>query len=362
MRIAVLGGGNNIHTARWVTSIAARGIDVLLLTQHSPLPIDWGERTEIEVLPHRGMAGYALNAPAIRRALARYKPDLLHAHYAGGYGLSALLSGFRPRLISVWGADVYDVPEVSPFHRWLIRKILRSSDKLTSTSHVMAAQVRKLGIEEPITVVAFGIDTDKFRPAPPRLRDGAIRIGMVKTMAHKYGVDTLLSAFALLHADSELQARGIALSLQLVGGGPQTAELQALARDLAIGTEVEFTGQISHDAIPGYLQGFDIYAAPSRLDSESFGVAIIEASACGLPVVVSDAGGLPEVVDDGVTGYVVPRERPDLLCAKLKCLVLDEDLRTRFGEAGRKRVQRDYEWSICVDQMMAVYSGMLAAA
>ena len=63
------------------------------------------------------------------------------------------------------------------------------------------------------------------------------------------------------------------------------------------------------------LNHFDIYTAVRRLDSESFGVAVREVSACGLPVVISNAGGLPEVVIEGKTGLVVERESgSDRLC------------------------------------------------
>ena len=65
-----------------------------------------------------------------------------------------------------------------------------------------------------------------------------------------------------------------------------------------------------HTSVPQELARLDIYVALSRMDSESFGVAIIEAGVAGRPVVVSDAGGLPEVTIDGVTGLVVPREDP----------------------------------------------------
>ena len=67
-------------------------------------------------------------------------------------------------------------------------------------------------------------------------------------------------------------------------------------------------GAVPHKDVPRYLNQMDIYVAASRLDSESFGVAVLEASACELPVVVSNAGGLPEVVEDGVTGYIAPKE------------------------------------------------------
>jgi glycosyltransferase involved in cell wall biosynthesis len=108
---------------------------------------------------------------------------------------------------------------------------------------------------------------------------------------------------------------------------------------------------VAHAEVPAWLHRLDIYAAPSRLDSESFGVAVIEAGACGLPVVVSDAGGLPEVVRDGETGLVVPREDVPALQAALKRLALDPALRRRFGRAGRAHVERAYAWGQCVDLM-----------
>jgi glycosyltransferase involved in cell wall biosynthesis len=110
------------------------------------------------------------------------------------------------------------------------------------------------------------------------------------------------------------------------------------------------------------LHRLDIYAVPSRLDSESFGVAVIEAGACGLPVVVSDAGGLPEVVRDGETGLVVPRDDVPALQAALTSLVLDAALRERLGAQGREHVLREYEWGRCVDLMEAVYARTIARA
>jgi glycosyltransferase involved in cell wall biosynthesis len=123
---------------------------------------------------------------------------------------------------------------------------------------------------------------------------------------------------------------------------------------------VQFLGPVPHEDVPSVLAGFDVYAAISRDDSESFGVAIIEASACALPVIVSDAGGLPEVVDDQRTGSIIPRDDPAALAAELVRLGQDSELRERFGQAGAQRVRQLYEWSDCVDSMLAVYKQMIA--
>ena len=219
------------------------------------------------------------------------------------------LSGFKPTLLSVWGSDVFDFPRESAIKRRLLVWNLGRATAVASTSRVMATQVQALTPERHgIAVTPFGVNLDRFAPAPGREAARPLTLGIVKTLAHKYGVDLLLQAFAALLSDQEVTARQPDLRLRIVGDGPQRADLQALAQQLQILPRVDFTGAVPHEEVPAALHSFDIYAAPSRMDSESFGVAVVEASACALPVVVSDVGGLPEVVLNGLTGLVVPRE------------------------------------------------------
>ena len=361
MRLALLGPANSIHLQRWAAALASRGHAICVLSQHrcerSLLPA----AAKVVWLPHGGAAGYFLNAHRLRRALSAWRADLLNTHYASGYGTTAALSGFRPTLLSVWGSDVYDFPYESAFKGWLLRRNLRSATALASTSVAMAAQVRHLTPERnAVAVTPFGVDTSAFAPAAERGVAGRITIGTVKSLATKYGLDLLLRAFSGLMHDAEVQAMRCELRLLLVGDGPQRAALEALASELGIRQCTEFIGAVAHAEVPQWLNRLDIYCAPSRHDSESFGVAVIEASACGLPVVVSDVGGLPEVVRDGETGIVVGREDARALQAALKRLVADDGLRRRMGEAGRARVERDYAWDNCVDRMIACYESLLA--
>lgn len=362
MKVAFMAPASVVHTQRWVTSLAARGVDLLLLTQHAPgdWPVPSGVR--LQMLPFEGNKGYFLNALAARRALRDYGPDLINCHYASGYGTLASLCGRRPSLLSVWGSDVYDFPYQSAIAGRIVRHNLRHADRVASTSHVMAAQVRKLVPEVgEIDITPFGVECDRFVPMPQRRDDGAITIGTVKTLADKYGIDTLIDAFAALLREAsslpaELRER---LRLLLVGDGPERAALEARVDALGLRERVTFAGKVPHGDVPAWLNRLDIYVAASRLDSESFGVAIIEASSCELPVVVSDAGGLPEVVRDGVTGLVVPRNDPATLCTALKQLVTDAERRAEMGRAGRAMVQCEYEWERCVDHMLDCYTALL---
>lgn len=348
-RLLMLAPASVGHTQRWATALAGRGVDVLLATQHPDATWVPPAGVRVVVLPHRGTAGYFRNVPALRRLLRAERPELLHAHYASGYGTTAALAAWHPWLLSVWGSDVYEFPYTGVLQGWWLRRNLRQADAIASTSAAMAGQVRRLTpTRGAIAVTPFGIDTTCFAPAPAARPAGeGLVIGTVKALAPAYGVDLLLRAFARL----ETRPGEPAATLLIVGDGPQAAELRALAEALGIAARVRFAGPVPHAEVPAWLNRLDVFVAASRI--ESFGVAVLEASACARPVLVSDAGGLPEVVVDGETGLVVPRGDVAALAAALARLVADAALRRRLGEAGRRHVQQRYEWAGCVDHMLA---------
>jgi len=149
------------------------------------------------------------------------------------------------------------------------------------------------------------------------------------------------------------------MRLLIVGDGPQLNELKSLTEELKIDGNVNFTGFIKNKIIPEYLNRMDIYVAMSRMKSESFGVAIVEASACSLPVIVSDIGGLPEVIENGITGFLVESENVDAVSKALIKLIKDKNLREKMGNSGRKFVREKYEWSKCTEIMKSIYDRLM---
>ncbi len=364
MKLVFLAAANSIHTQRWVVALSRRGHEVTLLSQHAPQADVVMPGVSLELLPFKGGKGYFLNALHLRKRLRQIKPDLLNVHYASGYGTTAALSGFVPSLLSVWGSDVFDFPYESAWKARILRRNLLRATRLASTSHRMARQVHELmpSLATEVLITPFGVDCDLFCPKPNR-DPKLITIGTVKTLEHKYGIDVLIAAFELLRKDPRLMAADVAsrLRLLLVGGGVNRDGLETQVQSLGLQSCVTFAGAVRHDEVPQWLNRLDVYVAASRLDSESFGVAVIEASACGVPVVVSDVGGLPEVVDNGVTGLIVPREDAPALAQALARLLLDAALRERMGQAGRSSVVAKYAWAHCVDTMEAAYQATLQA-
>jgi len=103
------------------------------------------------------------------------------------------------------------------------------------------------------------------------------------------------------------------------------------------------------------LGSLDIFAILSILDSETFGVAAVEASACGIPVVATSVGGLPEVITAEKTGIIVPPKDTLGTAAALNRLISDEKLRIEMGINGRKKVEENYDWSANIAQMVSLY-------
>lgn len=354
-KIALLANIASIHTTRWANALSEKGYDIHLITQHRGGDL-LSERITVHYLPFQGNKGYFLNVPTLRKCLKKNKPDLLHAHYASGYGTLGRLSGFHPYILSVWGSDVYDFPYESSLRMRLIKKNLKAADLIASTSHVMAKQTHKIceGLSK-IHVTPFGIDINFFKPDKSRNHKEIITIGTVKTLAFKCGIDTLIKGFAetsntLITKDKCIASR---LRLLIVGGGEDRDSLEQLADSLGITDVTEFAGAVPYASVPNYLNMLDIYVAASRL--ESFGVAILEASSCSLPVIVSDVGGLPEVVEDGVTGIIIPKDNHHALAKAIEKLVINEDFRRKMGQAGLQRVIDHYTWEDSVSIMEEVY-------
>lgn len=355
MKIAYLAAKNSIHAVRWLNAMASSGHDVHLLTLHQGGdPLDG--RIRIYQMPFGPVSGYFLNAPWLIRKLMLIKPQLVHINYASGYGTLGTISGFHPRIISVWGSDVYEFPTRSRLARKLVAHTLRTADQITSTSQTMAEHTRRIfpGIRK-IEIIPFGIDVDKFHPDDRPVDSGVIVVGTVKSLAPLYGIDIMIKAFS--EAVRALRTRsadsGAKLRLYIAGDGPSRPELESLVQSLGLKEWTTFAGHLAHAEVPKALNRLNIFVNTS--DNESFGVAILEASSCGLPVIVSDVGGLPEVVEDGKTGFIVPRGDIKATAEAIVKLATNPDLRRKMGEAGRKRVGEMFCWKENVMTMEELY-------
>jgi glycosyltransferase involved in cell wall biosynthesis len=308
-------------------------------------------------LPFKRPFGAFLNYFHLKKLINVIKPDLLHVFEASQAGLLGRLINFKPSILSVYGSDVFDFPYKSFVHKHIIKKNLEHYNWICSTSNMMVKQVLKLSPNlKNISTTPFGVDTSVFQRSRSS-NNNYITIGTVKTLRYKYGIDILIKAFAtcyslVLNIQPSLASK---LRLMIVGDGTQLADLKQLALSLGISDKVDFVGYVKNKNVPDLLNEMDIFVALSRMKSETFGVAIVEASSFGLPVVVSNIGGLPEVVINNHTGLIVESENVEMASEAILKLVLDENIRKQYGINGRDFVRNKYEWNNCVNVMLNVH-------
>jgi glycosyltransferase involved in cell wall biosynthesis len=288
-----------------------------------------------------------------RRRLRRLAPDVVHAHYSVTHGVIAAASDFHPVVLSVWGTDVVSVRGLArPVYRLLNRYALRRADRVTSTSAFMMPLVENLtGRPVRIDQIPFGVELDVFtprdRPADDRRANDPFTVGYVKHLKPRYGPADLIEAAGLLVEEMP------DLRVVLAGGGELLPDLRRQVTGLGLEGRVEFLGRVPHDQVPDLMRSFDVFVNPSVVP-ESFGVAILEASAVGVPVIATAVGGVPEVTIDETTALMIEPDRPDQLATALRRLYADPDLRARLGAAGRSFVAERYQWDDNVSQMESV--------
>lgn len=367
MKILLLFDCNSVHTIKWATSLASRGLSVSVFSLNKCKVTDYDNFPFIEIYDNDTVnttriegafnkIKYLKVLPRLKKIIKKTKPDIVHAHYASSYGFLGSLCFFYPFVLSVWGADVFSFPRKSFLHKQILKFNLNRADKILSTSHIMANET-SLYTDKKIEVTPFGIDLNKFKPQKGEtlFKDNDIVLGTIKTLEEKYGIRYLINSFKIVSD----KYKHLPLKLLIVGGGSLKDDLKRMTKYLDIEKKVIFTGKVPFEKIPLYHNMLSIYVSLSIFDSESFGVAIIEASACEKPVIVSDVGGLPEVVAQGVTGIVVPNKNISKIVEAMEKLIIDEQLRINLGKAGRERVRDKYNWNDNLQQMISIYKKLL---
>ncbi len=199
-----------------------------------------------------------------------------------------------------------------------------------------------------IHVVPNGIDDSVFAP---HLDDADTAnpstILMVGCATHK-GIFTMLEAF-----DAIGDAIGDA-KLIIAGGGPQSAEADAIARRSRHASRIALIGGIARERMPGLIAECDIVAVPSF--GEPYGMVVLEAMASGKPVVASDAGGIPFLLGTQETLFA-PGDHPAL--AEIIIGLLRDPARARtIGAANRRRVVEQFTWEAATTKLVSAYEAV----
>ena len=269
---------------------------------------------------------------AMRRAVRRHQPAVIHAHWIIPQGIVARLAAPRvPMIVTTLGGDLYALND--PLSRALKRRVLRRAAAVTVMSEDMRERAIKLGANPDTThVMPMGAATKAFAAAAdaaPRERSAAVELLAVGRLVEKKGFGILLDAVRSLDPTQ--------WHLTVVGDGP----LRSTLEDAATGLPVTFVGQLSRAELAAADAKADIAVFPSVRaasgDQDGLPVALLEAMAAGCAVVVSDLPGLADAVVDGESGLIVANGDSGALAAALQRLLAQRDDIAHLGAGARER-------------------------
>lgn len=358
-KILLLADINSEHTQKWALGLADHGFKIGIysfnrsgydwIKQHPNITVLYQteEKPQSESLFTK--FSYIRHVKPLKKAIQQFKPDILHAHYATSYGLVGALSGFHPFIISAWGTDVMKFPEQHIINRSILKYNLSKADVLCATSETIKTYIHQV-LSKPVEVIPFGVDLNKFKPlkVSSLFAEQQRVIGCVKSLKSVYNIDVVIKAFKLL------KDKGVEnIKLLIVGDGSLKGELQNLVKELHLESEVVFSGRISQEEIPKYLNMLDVLVNVSEY--ESFGVSVVEAMACEIPVVVTNVGGLKEVVDSRNIGALVGVGDVDETADAVLEILNHENLRESRVRLAKEKVKKYYNWDENLKSMEQIY-------
>ena len=299
----------------------------------------------------------------LRRWLRRTGAEVVNAHApVPGLGdLAVAMSGKRPAVLTYHAGSMHKgLPGsgaadrlIGFYERRVLPRVLRRARVLVPVSPVSLASGQAHSVQ-----ITPGVDLARFTPGEPAStrRRTVVYLGRMDRSSAWKGVDVLLRAFAELAADLP------DVRLRLIGGGDARADQLALAGRLGIADRVDAPGESTGPELVHELRTAALLVLPSLTESESFGMALVEAMACGTPVVGSAVGGIPHVVTDGANGLLVPPGDAPALAAACRRILTDPRLADRLAEAGLARVQQDFSWPVLTDRYLQLFRSLIGVS
>lgn len=293
------------------------------------------------------------------------KLDVLHMHYAIPHAASAFLAReiykserYLPFVTTLHGTDITLVGSRASFLP-VTRFSIAQSDAVTAISDYLAAETARTFGYDQVEVIPNFINAQDYQ----RRENAALRAELapngeqllihVSNFRPVKRISDCVRAFAALRRRTK-----VAVRLVMCGDGPERQSAEKLAAELGVAADVLFVGSVPN--IADYLSVAEVLLLPS--DTESFGLAALEAMACEVPVIATCTGGLPEVVRDGETGFLVPVGDTEAMADHAARLIDAPQLLRETGRRARAWAIGQFSTDRVIPQYEALYQRVVGEA
>jgi glycosyltransferase involved in cell wall biosynthesis len=293
------------------------------------------------------------------RNLHRAKPiDVIHAHAALPCGHAAALLSSRlniPFVVTIHGLDVFHTCYLGGIPAAWRRKVSVDVYRKARTVICISGRVQEIlktgtSADTCSTVVYNGVNPSLFLPVEVGQSDPEILI--VGNLLRSKGHELVLRALANLRRPFPK------LRCRIIGEGPDSAQFEAVVRDLGIGQQVQFVGRQSRSEVAEAMRRCSVFVLPSR--NEGLGCVYLEAMSSGKPVIGCRGQGIDEVIEHGKNGWLIPADGLEQLVQGLSALLGSPELCTRIGTAARQTILEKLTLSHQAQHLARIYRQAVA--
>lgn len=361
-------GGSGVVATELGKALADHGHQVHFVTYNQPARLDFFSENlfyhEVSVsqYPLFDYPPYELALASKLVDVVRFeKLDILHVHYAIPHASAAFMAkqilltyGIHiPVVTTLHGTDITLVGKDRTY-KPVVTFSINQSDGVTAVSqHLKEDTFRFFEIENEIRVIPNFIDLKRFSMKAKDHFKKAIAPAGEKILIHTSNfrkvkrTEDVVKIFALVR-------KKIPSKLLMLGDGPDRSACEQLCRDLGVCDHVRFLGK--QEAVEEILSVSDLFLMPS--ESESFGLAALEAMACKVPVISSNAGGLPELNLEGITGFLTAAGDINAMSEKAIYILGDDARLQSFKENALKRAM-DFDLSLILPMYENYYQEVM---
>lgn len=353
-------GGSGVVATELGLSLAQRGHEVHFITYKQPVrlallnPNVFFHEVNVPNYPLFHYQPYELAlASKIVDSVKKYNIDILHVHYAiphafAGYMAKKMLeeSGIKlPMVTTLHGTDITLVGNL-PNYKTAVTFSINQSDVVTAVSDDLKKSTYDLfDVNKDIKVIPNFIEEKMNDFAYVHCQRQQLAEPNERIITHVSNFRKVKRINDVVETFYRVQQK-MPAKLMMVGDGPERRPAEELVKSLGIRDKVIFFG--NSNEVDSILKYSDLFMLPS--ETESFGLAALEAMACGVPVISTNAGGLPEVNVQGVTGFMSDIGNVDDMARNAIHILKDENTLNQF-----KSNALNHSKTFSVDNIVPIY-------